>query len=530
MDSVSQRRLAAAAFVIVWAIKIPLLLSADVHHFGLACIIDAVFFVALHRATIPWMNMSKCGTLLLILGSWILNMGLLGSQTADELVKTQVKESQTMTQGNIVGSHVVHVRPPTIVKLNPNASTYCASKDQIPKLNVLIKGSPPWILEVDHAFEGKISKFNLTVDSLNLTDSTLKVGSKSYAIQVNRIGIFQISAIYEAKTGDIGKVIPSSVEIAKCPEAKWKTLSGMDVCEESVGNVDVILQGIPPLSVWILKKYPSSSPVIDLISIGSIEDGYGTFSTSMKIPIQKLKNVELKILRVADGKHNTIDYGIDDELIKSLPQINSKSSYYMLETLSEFLITARPLPTVRFSNCKSSQKLKVDERNRNHTSMLRLPLKVSGNGPFKIHYKRQLDTEQKSESFDYDVESDFIEADTQGTYLLSSIHDSFCKGIILEPSSCDVIATFPPTISVASTPIESACIGAIGLTANLSFTGDPPFWMDVQEELLETNFKKIERYENLKSRHIMRFEPSDGNGTYRYSFLKVRVLSNFPDW
>lgn len=83
MDSVSQRRIAAAAFAIVWAIKVPLLLSADVIHFGTSCLIDAVFFVALYRASIPWMMLSKCGTLGLILGSWIMNMGLLGSQTSE---------------------------------------------------------------------------------------------------------------------------------------------------------------------------------------------------------------------------------------------------------------------------------------------------------------------------------------------------------------------------------------------------------------------------------------------------------------
>jgi nucleoporin POM152 len=373
---------------------------------------------------------------------------------------------------------------------------------------------------MNHSFEGKISKFNLSVDALNLTGKTT-VGSKSYTIKVDRIGKFEISAIYEVKTGDLGKIIPSRAEIVKCPEAKWRKIGGMDVCQDSIGDVDVILKGIPPLSVWILKAYSSSSPVIDLVSIGSVEDGYGTFSTVVKIPVQKLNNVKLKILRVADGKLNTIDY--DDEFKSSLPQITTKSSYHLMESLSEFLISARPLPKVQFSECKSSQKLKVDERN----SILRLALKLSGNAPFKIQYKRQVDTELKTESFDYDIETDFIEADTPGTYLLDSIHDSFCQGIILEPSSCNVIATFPPTISIASTPIESACVGAIGLTANLSFTGDPPFWVDVQQELLDTNVKKIERYKNLKTRHLMRFEPSDGNGTYRYSFLKVRELSNF---
>lgn len=520
MDSVSQRRIAAAVFAIVWAIKIPLLLSSDVHHFGLSCFLDAVFFVALYRASIPWMKISRCGTLLLILGSWILNMGLLGSQSAgEESLKGNVRTIPKVLEGNIIGSHQVHVRPPTIVKLNPNATMHCAAKDQIPKLNVLIKGTPPWIIEINHSLDGKVSKFNLTVNDLN---ESKKFGSKLYSLDVNRLGNFEISAIYEVKTGDLGKVIPSFAEITKCPEVKWKNANHrMDVCVQSVGNADIILDGVPPLSVWILKKYTSSPPVIDLVSIGSKEDGAGTFSTSVKIPVKKQSDISLKILRVSDGKQNTVDFGVDEEFKNLLPKLSSKASYYVLESRSKFEVSARSLPKIQFSNCESSQKLMVDQYGKRSTKMLRLPLTISGIAPYKINYKLDKDTEKTSDSMEYDIDTNFIEANSPGTYIITSIQDAFCKGMVLEPSACDVIATYPPTLEIASTPIESSCIGAIGLTANLSFTGEPPFWVDVQQELIETHVKKIDRFKNLKTRHVMRFEPSDGNGTYRYSFLKV---------
>ena len=166
----------------------------------------------------------------------------------------------------------------------------------------------------------------------------------------------------------------------------------------------------------------------------------------------------------------------------------------------------------------------MDPHGQKHIESLQLPLKISGDGSFKIKYRVEQEDEVKPESFEYETDKKFIEAAFPGTYILTDIHDSFCKGNIIEPSKCDVIANFPPTLSIASTPIESACIGAIGLTANLSFTGDPPFWIDVQQELLQTGIKRLDRFKNLKSRHVMRFEPSEGNGTYRYSFLKVLII------
>ena len=69
-----------------------------------------------------------------------------------------------------------------------------------------------------------------------------------------------------------------------------------------------------------------------------------------------------------------------------------------------------------------------------------------------------------------------LEIREPGLYSLHSISSAFCKGDILEPSSCQLMNPLEPDLSIAAEQIPDRCAGnSIGLLVNLDLLGTPPF-------------------------------------------------------
>eukprot|EP00842_Homolaphlyctis_polyrhiza_P005333 jgi/Hompol1/5800/HPOL_004713-RA len=93
-------------------------------------------------------------------------------------------------------------------------------------------------------------------------------------------------------------------------------------------------------------------------------------------------------------------------------------------------------------------------------------------------------------------------------------------------------------MALASETIEEKCLGAVGANLNLTFTGEPPFWVDYIEEhsspmsdgtgYTKTSSRKEFGIPNLrKPRHSMTLSPSEP-GLYRYIFTLVGD-ANYPE-
>ena len=474
---------------------------------------------------------------------------------------------EILKAAHIVGSHQVHVRPPTRVKLNPNASHFCVSVDQkefIQTIPLLIKGIPPFKLELEHyTLDGTRQVFKdvtITQEHLvnpgkdPLVNQEKKHVTQLYALHVHDLGLYRIASLTESN-GDSGKVISSFAEIIPCPTASWNMKEEgkqLDSCVHQETLLSLSITGVPPLRVWFSKRIQDvseSTVSMDDLRIpgmpvdtvdpsifvpGSLEDMTARLQVLQPNAFQKEITVKtlypkdhvFQLLRILDGRNNTVDYKLPPGV--SLPDRPEGATHQSLQKDGDlFVVHGRPLPHVSFSSCDGI-KIKMDQTGMSALHPAHLPLVLSGSGGWRVGYGRSLDEDSSKELTDL-VVTDSISSKTPrvnvpvyspGTYILQSVEDQYCKGSVMQPFACSIIGTYPPTLSIASSPIESSCIGAIGTSANLSFTGEPPFWVEVEEELLEFGEKSIERYSGLKSRHVMRFEPTE-NGTYRYTFVKV---------
>ncbi|ORY79531.1 nucleoporin Pom152 [Protomyces lactucae-debilis] len=105
-----------------------------------------------------------------------------------------------------------------------------------------------------------------------------------------------------------------------------------------------------------------------------------------------------------------------------------------------------------------------------------------------------------------------------GIYTIESFSSSHCKGSVLMPSTCVVITPRKPSIQVSFDSILDQCAGSIGLLADLTFTGQPPYdiaWKVIKDGKATLNRKRIDR-----GRHQLRFTPEEA-GHYAYEFMSL---------
>jgi nucleoporin POM152 len=80
-----------------------------------------------------------------------------------------------------------------------------------------------------------------------------------------------------------------------------------------------------------------------------------------------------------------------------------------------------------------------------------LPLRFTGNGPWRLEYENLATKEIKKDTFQ--TANSFLDVKTDGTYQLLSVKDSVCPGLIEEKASqFDVSWVARPALSIAETP------------------------------------------------------------------------------
>jgi nucleoporin POM152 len=80
-----------------------------------------------------------------------------------------------------------------------------------------------------------------------------------------------------------------------------------------------------------------------------------------------------------------------------------------------------------------------------------LPLRFTGNGPWRLEYENLATKEVKKENFQ--TANSFLDVKTDGTYQLLSVKDSVCPGLIEEKASqFDVSWVARPSLSISETP------------------------------------------------------------------------------
>ena len=191
---------------------------------------------------------------------------------------------------------------------------------------------------------------------------------------------------------------------------------------------------------------------------------------------------------------------------------NIKSDYYVLETEKllhggEHSLSLTSVTDV--SGCKIflEQEAKIDVRHQRpkasfgylegmrstltlETKKVNLPLRLSGEAPWTVSYRKAGDPPEVSSSKTLRYTNDVLEAEAQGSYEITGVRDAFCPGTV-EPSASrfEVVWISRPTLNIA----ESASVGIEGERyvksavcegdqdlLGVSLTGNPPYYIKYQ--------------------------------------------------
>ncbi|KAJ1534036.1 hypothetical protein HK405_000201, partial [Cladochytrium tenue] len=413
---------------------------------------------------------------------------------------------------HILGSHAVNVLPPTLIKMNPNGTTFCVSPTsrQSVDLPVLVKGSPPWTIDYERLdWDGGADAVgNITIDIPGMVPDERRVGT--FYLTVDKPGIYRITSIRESG-GAEGRVINSHAEVAACPEARWSIADDVlgrtvDRCIDESYEYAVFVRGAPPLRAYYERRGGLERPVLTLESpeLEEWEDDEEDASEATALPkelrrlLYEVKEREFvlgaeikmetvgphyfKLVAVTDGRNNTVTYG-------ALPRgVSLLGTAHRSELpADEFIIDSHEHPAVRFQSC---DLLKIRAGAGFEDSSVNLPIVLGGAAPWNVVIERFESEAAAADGGDlldeiavdgWDARALTVPVKKPGFYQLRSVSDQFCGGRIELPGACLVQQTFPPTISVVAEPIEQSCVGAIGSLVNVSLTGDPPFWIDYDE-------------------------------------------------
>ncbi|KAL0572927.1 hypothetical protein V5O48_009040 [Marasmius crinis-equi] len=200
---------------------------------------------------------------------------------------------------------------------------------------------------------------------------------------------------------------PASAEfITRDNGAGGRKKKAISSCEGNMVDVDVELRGSGPWNLEVQVVGPRSTETMRIPNIESSKK-------SLQIPIPKSVDKEggtfdIDLVSVEDK------YGCKRSL--SVPGISVK--------------VRRLKPTVKFYGADDKRQTTVLE-----SELARLPLRLTGEGPWRVKYRHVVDEQQKISWASLNTPNDFLHATERGEYELLEISDSQCPGTVIADAS-----------------------------------------------------------------------------------------------
>lgn len=569
MEVGQQRLVAVSLFMLIQAFKLYDLIRGDSSSFTVKYIIlDAVFIWVLPIFRIPWLTFTYSVTMVQIFFIAMLNL-LLGSSSVSlgaillsvwkgvfdkelSISGTKIRSRDIFdTSSHLSGRYTVHILPESTALLNPTRDSYCIehsfSSVSIP---VRLNSTEPIFIQLD-----KVNFDSLEKTSLNFTKKDIKkfkmdippenIDSQklSYiSLPVNSPGLYRLGKVVDSSNLDV-RLYQTDVLVTSCPSAYILGASTENsLVDRCIGDADtpkLVVDGVPPLKVKYSRSIKGRETLFSVQSVqpekfvsplihgGLPESGY-IWRSGKPLDWAASKTVEVdmdttlgvtgewlyNIDEVEDAFGNVLNYSRMYDVREDSKLMLSKSLSY------GFMVHSRP--QIRFQGCDAERPVKLPKGRS-----IDLPIQLTGNkanGPYTVKVERAPlddDPNSKAHEFEHKFNSDRerLAVNEPGVYQLKSISGKYCSGDIIESSSCLVYVPPEPTVSVEFDEITDKCAGSIGVSADLSFTGTPPFRISYRI-IKDDRVVRNEIIDIAHSRYQMDFKP-DSAGNYSYEFYSL---------
>lgn len=521
--------------------------------------IDAAFLVALPACRIPWLEWSFATTSTLWLLHVVANaflmykipiplmswMGALVKVAYDRelsISEHRVKPADILQNSSIIlGRQIIHILPEGSAILNPDKLSFCLdSSTTSVELPIQINQTTPISIE--------LQRYDLETEEVE----TILIGSKqakqlkrqadtgshksdtgtprTLRYSVSKKGLYQLQRVIDATKLEVRKR-SFDVAVVQCPQASISTDSE-DRCTGELSNVSLEVSGVPPFKVKYSKtvNHKQFSSIVQNVQprtdldFGSAQDAAQTVLDPRKPHMGRTQSTtesfeineslhqngshSYTIEEVEDGLGNKVSYDINDPKNAQRNRVQS--------------LTVHNRPQINLFGCNSERMIPVPKE-----SSINLPIRVRAadklhhsDWPLKLKYSFIPETEGKdpsqAEEHVHEMANDraLPRVSKAGRYNIDSIDSRFCRGEIIEPSSCSLFNPPEPGVTVESEDIFDKCAGnPIGMYLNLDFTGTPPFKVRYTVTHRGTAYPKVQEFPGMRGQIELR-EKSAGSYTY----------------
>lgn len=472
----------------------------------------------------------------------------------------------------ILGEHTINILPESTAKINPAVSCYCIGSGEHSevKIPVRLNSTIPILLQYSRIDPETNELFNYNVtgkDLRSLLKDTEYQKSKVWhlSIPVTVPGLYQLERVQDTSRMDV-RLYRSQALVVHCPFASIvipeRLRDNADRCTRDLDELSLRVSGLAPLRVkynrWIegqermstidsVKPSDYTSPLMvnqkdianeasdrQILQFDGIRDLAWARTSNIDVhlnsSLQQAGLWSYTIEEVEDACGNKVNFATS-----RADEYKSTSSWHQKplalldrsETSIEihnYQFRVHERPRIQFRGCTLERPTTLLDGKE---AKLQFDIDSPDPGPFDLKLSRGFPdalvdaNEARHEIYKQVALSSKMQTVTvneAGIYNIQAFSSKHCNGIVQMPSSCTVFTPPRPSLNVSFDAIQDKCAGSIGLLADLSFTGSPPFdvaWKIIKNGKAVQHRKKIDR-----ARHQLRFTPDEA-GHYSYEFSSI---------
>ncbi|OAL27816.1 hypothetical protein AYO20_09669 [Fonsecaea nubica] len=525
--------------------------------------IDAAFFVALPAFKIPWLEFSFPTAFTLWLLHALANaflmykipipfltwLGALVKVAYDRelsISEHRVKPADILHNSSIIlGKQIIHILPEGSAILNPEKRAFCidASRPSV-ELPIQINQTTPISIELQRYDLETEEVETITISSKQARQLKKQADSgrhksdtntpRTLHYPVSKAGLYQLQRVIDTTKLEVRKR-SFDTAVVHCPLASISTQSE-DRCTGELSNVALRVTGVPPFKVKYSKtvnhKQFSSIvqnvlPHVDLDLVSSDEASAVVLDPRrphMGWTKSTTESFEINESLHQNGSHSYTIEEVEDGLGNKVVYNGSKSKDLHAPRVQSLTVHNRPRVTLGGLN--SDRVLRVREGNA-----IPLPISIQhvdtlhpSDWPFNVKYSFVSDGEGEAVGSEHHVHEmadrrSMPLINQPGKYSLDSVDSQFCRGEVVEPSSCLLHNPPKPGLSMESEDIFDKCAGnPIGMYVNFDFTGTPPFKVRYTISHRGTAFPKVQEFSGMRGQMELRERAA---GSYIYTIHEI---------
>lgn len=444
---------------------------------------------------------------------------------------TKLLHNNSHIQG---GTKKIRILPESTAKINPAALPFCLRPKQSDPLTIPIRlnGTIPILIQYSHTtfsdppivqHHDILSKaLKSMLDHAELSEVPGEEGLQILPLHITEQGAYKLERVVD-KTGNEVRVYRSEAIVVECPSAEISSFNELPhFCQGEVDALKIRVRGVPPLHLTYSQEVNGHAVTIPIDSIHPESFSSPFTQGGLEIVQHRYENVEYTF---AQTHSITLTYPLtldvvghwDYTLLEVKDALGNSIDYK--GTPPGYRLAVHELPKIQFRGCSEDTPTKLL---KGRDSNLYFNVHTTEPGPFNVTlaYTPESSDAQTLNTYEILHKRDSLSIGHPGLYSIVNVTSRFCQGDVLTPQSCLVVTPTEPTLQIDWSPLKDHCSGTVGVTADLTFTGEPPFHLSYRVLSRTTSTHEVRRVKIDRTRHQMEFKP-DVAGTYVYEFITV---------